>query len=126
MRSFHTHLPASFRNIVNKKEEESDPPNNKRKRQDGDDQNLRRIENEGKIKSWLLGDDTYNSKLKGNFEILKSRPEFKGTALCHRFHSRGYCFGNCPNKESHVISSSLPNEVKQSYKKWIKANARDK
>ena len=79
-----------------------------------------KVDNPGKIEPWILNHDDYSSSLRHS-EALRSRPKLEGTPVCHRFHSKGYCFDNCSNKATHINSSKLAPELKKEYEKWLKS-----
>ena len=126
LRTFSITLPPSIKHIFEKKhpkrtDQDSDGPGPKRKKgndRDRGEEKSSRIQNDGKVDSWILSQDQYTSKLRHN-SSLKSRPKYSDVPVCHRFHSRGYCFNNCSNKASHIDSNQLPADIQKDYKTWL-------
>jgi hypothetical protein len=120
IRNFDYKLPPSIRKVVEKQPSPdkigSGPPTKKGKF-NSDTENTR-IVNTGRIEDWIPDQDKYSSALRSS-DALKSRPKLNDTIMCHRFHSKGYCFDNCNNKSSHIPSSSLDTKTKNEYKKWV-------
>ena len=115
--SFLQILPTTFKNFDDKKssDNESDDDsystskqNRKRRRNNpGNPQPKKNVEvNTKTISSWLASDNDEYSRCFAA-KNLKDRPIFKGRPICQRFHSKGFCFDDCPNKISHVPSSDL-------------------
>ena len=121
-RNFHYKLPQSIRNVMSKKSRDQDDESltstQKFKKPKQGEPASARIQNEGKIDKWMVSQDDYTKCFKGN-KALETRPKYKEVPLCHRWHSRGYCFGNCFSAASHVPSTSLPSQTKTEYGKWI-------
>ena len=123
VRNFDYKLPPSIRKVAetNKDSKESardrSPPLKKGK-YNQDDQTSTRVNNDGKIDNWIHEQDAYDKTIR-NSDALKSRPKLGDTIMCHRFHSKGYCFDNCNNKLSHVNSSSLDKNTKKAYSTWV-------
>jgi hypothetical protein len=125
LRTFNITLPPSIKHVFEKKQakrldQDADGPGPKRKKgnERERDEKSSRILNDGKIDSWILSQDQYTNKLRHNSN-LKSRPKYLEVPVCHRFHSRGYCFNNCSNKATHIDSTSLPDETQKEYKNWL-------
>ena len=126
LRSFNISLPPSIQHIFEKKQpkridQDLNGPGPKRKRGNDQERDERstRILNDGKLDKWILNQDQYTNKLRHN-SSLKSRPKLEDTPVCHRFHSRGYCFDNCGNKATHIASNKLPTETQKDYFNWLK------
>ena len=126
LRTFTITLPPSIQHVFEKKQikrldQDFNGPGPKRKKNNEKEEsrNTNRIPNEGKLENWILDQDQYTKKLRHN-SSLKSRPKLHDVPMCHRFHSRGYCFDNCGNKATHIASNKLPDEVQKSYKLWLK------
>ena len=125
-RSFNITLPPSIQHVFEKKQpkrfdQDVDGPGPKRKKGNDREREERsaRIQNDGKLDKWILNQDQYSSKLRHN-SSLKSRPKHNNVPICHRFHSRGYCFDNCSNKSTHIASDKLPINVQKDYLNWLK------
>ena len=41
-------------------------------------------------------------------------------SMCTRWHSKGYCVGDCQNKDSHVGKSKIPSEKVDEHKEYLK------
>ena len=125
-RTFSITLPPSIQHVFEKKhskriDQESDGPGPKRKKSNDREREDRsaRTQNDGKLENWILNQDEYSSKLRHN-SSLKSRPKLNDVPICHRYHSRGYCFDNCGNKSTHIASNKLPANVQKDYLTWLK------
>ena len=120
-RQFFATLPSSIRKVINKDtsfdDKLSSGPRIKKQKVDKS-MDPKKESNEGKIEDWILDIETFNKKVRGN-KNLNNRPKFKGTPICHRFHSKGFCFDNCTHKDSHVPSSELPAEQKNEYSTFL-------
>ena len=122
--SFVQYLPSTFKSFTKPEEEKKDDDIQTitpTKRNRGDDIQPRRErraeENSQPIKDWIVSNDEYKRFFAGKF--LKDRPIMSGKPLCQRFHSKGYCFSDCPNKITHVASSNLNTETKSAYQKYV-------
>lgn len=119
-RNFSYILPPSIRAVVEAEEEAESKSSKKRKTgNDTTSDKSQRTNNEGTIDAWIKPLDIYNNKVRNNKEHLEKRPTFNEEKICHRWHSRGYCFSNCNNSKTHVKSSSLPAQTKKEYKNWL-------
>ena len=118
VRNFEYKLPPSIRKVIENdtSPQEKSPPHKKGKT-NNDDQNTR-VTNDGTIAAWMPDQDTYANAIR-NSDSLKKRPTINDTIMCHRFHSKGYCFNNCNNKQTHVPSSSLDQKTKKEYLNWL-------
>ena len=76
------------------------------------------VENKGKLDAWIVNQGEYDRHFCHNNSVLSKHPKFQGGVMCHCWHSKGYCFENCNNKDSHVPSSDLPKEQKEQYEDW--------
>ena len=118
IRNFEYKLPPSIRKVIESdkltpgKSDCNAPP--KRSKYNQDDQGSARVSNKGKIDSWIPDQDTYTKALR-NSEALRNRPKIDDTIMCHRFHSKDYCFKNCNNRKSHIPSASLNSKTKTAY-----------
>ena len=89
---------------------------NKRKKDDSDKKN-RKIINSKKIDNWIVSSPKeYQEKFAG--KNLSERPKFLGKSMCQRFHSKGYCFNHCYNKETHIPSQDLEDSIKSGYERY--------
>ena len=73
--------------------------------------NNTRILNEGKIQEWIKADDVYKKYIRSCI-YLNERPKVNNSPICHRFHSRGYCFENYNNISSHIDNDKLDDKTK--------------
>ena len=78
-----------------------------------------KVDNPSPISEWIVSQDNYDKVFRHNHNAFKSRPKIDQCWMCHRWHSKGYCFNDCNNKETHIPSSELSNDAKSSYKKWF-------
>ncbi len=126
-RQFEVNLPTAFMSIMtkepNSKEKDSDLHTYKKRRTD-ESNDASKVDNNGKIDDWIVPQKAYSEKLRHGPE-LKKRPKMNNTPLCHRWHSKAYCFENCSNKSTHVASSELPNDLKEGYSKWLKKTLKE-
>ena len=53
-------------------------------------------------------------------DVQKERPEWGSRQMCHRWHIKGYCFGDCWNGESHVAKENVPAEKEKEFGTWMK------
>lgn len=62
-----------------------------------------------------------NDKYKKHFagKNMKARPMIDGKPACHRWHTKGYCFDECRNKNTHIPSTQLSEETKVEYKNFF-------
>ena len=123
LRTFNIALPPSFKNLFDSDKAnhtgDKDQINNPKKKRKPSDDDQQKIINSGKVENWCIDFETFKNKFRDS-DALKKRPSFGEAKICHRFHSKGYCFGNCFHKESHIPSSSLPEDKKTEYNNWIK------
>ena len=123
-RNFSHKLPLSIREVLNEetRQNEGKPDNmgplQKRQRQNQPTPNNDKTVNSGTIDKWMVNEPTYSTKLRSG-SSLKTRPLMNDVPICHRWHSKGYCFDNCNNKTTHIASSSLPPQAKKDYSKWV-------
>ncbi len=127
-RQFDVNLPTAFMSIMKKdsssKDDDPNSNSNKKRRVDGNNDTGKVLDNNGKIEDWLVPQKSYSEKLRHGPE-LKKRPKMNNVPLCHRWHSKAYCFENCSNKSTHVPSSELPNDLKEGYSKWLKKTLKE-
>ena len=123
LRTFNISLPPAIKQVFEKasKPDDKERPSSKCQKVDRnrDNPSSEKLDNHGKIDKWILDHDKYSSSLR-HLDALRTRPKIEGTPVCHRFHSKGYCFDNCANKSTHTNSSELPAETKKDYEKWLK------
>ena len=118
-RNFTHLLPPSIREVsssLSKDSDESQAENSVSKKRKKEDTS--KILNEKKIDKWIQNDEIYSKCLRSG-QALNDRPKINGVPACHRFHSRGYCFKNCNNGDSHIFSSDLKVSDRKNYKKWL-------
>ena len=121
LRTFNIALPPSFKNLFDSEkvsDRDDQGRRDKKKRKANDDDQQTKILNSGKIEDWCIDFETFKSKFRDS-DALRKRPSFGDGKICHRFHSKGYCFGNCYHKESHIPSTSLNECAKAAYTKWV-------
>ena len=96
------------------------PPPNKKKKPSNSSEDNPKVFNQGTLSEWLVEDpQKYNATFRHNKSALDKRPWFSDRVqMCHRWHSRGYCFNNCNFKDSHILSNSVPKDLKEEYSKW--------
>ena len=51
---------------------------------------------------------------------LNKRPTIGKAPVCVRFHTKGFCFNDCVNKNTHTSSQDLPTSTKKEYTNFIK------
>ena len=79
----------------------------------------RKIQNSIPINEWLVADaQEYKTKFAG--KKLSDRPKLLEKSVCQRFHSKGYCFSDCFNKETHIPSKDIDNVTKEGYSNYCK------
>ena len=81
--------------------------------------------NPSTVQCWIIPDEKYASKIRHNAAAMKKRPKLNGSFMCHRWHSKGYCFLDCNNKASHVPSDTVQDPVKEKYTAWVKTTVGD-
>ena len=129
LNDFNSYLPASFFPEDPKKrkaaevESETEPPSGGggRPGKPGKPgkQEKSKAENKGFIEDFKLSNDEYE-KVKGNMSVLALRPKWDSKKfMCHRFHSRGYCYGSCGNSASHVDTSSVSEALRNQYARFV-------
>ena len=121
MHQFHIHLPKSLKDKINDPAKSSDKGDNSssRKRKSSESSSKSsKIENEDTIDDWKISQDEYDRFFRHNNKQLEKRPTLNGDPMCHRWHSKGYCFSDCNNKNSHVPSSAVCKEIKKEYSNW--------
>jgi hypothetical protein len=52
-------------------------------------------------------------------EQAEKRPTFGGKHVCHKYHSKGYCFSDCANAASHCDFNTLPPKTQKEYIQWM-------
>jgi len=126
-RQFNMLLPKSFKHLLDKDSNSSSPlpdhPSKKRKLNNNNNPQDK-VDNEGVISEWLVNNDIFSKKLRHS-DNLKKRPKMGDFPMCHRWHSKGYCFGNCTNISTHTESSKLTNDQKEKYSSWLKKSLKD-
>ena len=117
--SFHQNLPVTFKSFSESDLDKVEPSqSNPAKRQRVEVQNDRvRIQNEKTIKDWIVNGSDYAKKFAGKH--LDQRPKLQGVPMCPRWHSKGYCFSNCPHKITHVDGTQLNDSIRQAYSKFV-------
>ena len=125
-RKFKMAIPQTMKEIIDgfSEVDHSVPPPNKKKKPNqnhGNEQPSERVINKGSIQEWLADDNQHYQKAFRHNPALLNRPEWNENAkMCHRWHSKGYCFDNCSNKASHVPSDSVTQNLKDKYCSWVK------
>lgn len=124
-RQFIISLPSSFKHLIEKDSNHSnsttDNPSKKRKTNNNNSED--RVENRGMIQDWIVDNDVYVKKLRHG-KHLQERPQVEDYPMCHRWHSKGYCFGNCGNISTHIDSSKLSDTQKEKYSTWLKKSVK--
>ena len=79
--------------------------------------------NEDPVDGWLLKDLKKWPQFSGA-ENSKGRPLWdEKTPICHKYHIKGVCYSDCPNKASHVGKGDIPDAKKKEFKAWIDSRA---
>jgi hypothetical protein len=52
-------------------------------------------------------------------ELAEKRPMYGLKRVCHKYHSKGYCFSDCPNVISHRDFNDFTPEVQKAYVEWM-------
>ena len=53
-------------------------------------------------------------------KCVKSRPSWgNGKVMCARWHTKGDCYSDCRNKESHVGKDKVPDDKVIEYKEYL-------
>ena len=116
--SFIQHLPVTFQLMHNKDNGEQ---NQAAKRLRVDDRHKKlekaRITNTKPIKNWIVPHETYKKEFAG--KNIQFRPQLQGKDICQRYHSKGYCFDECPAKLTHVPSKDLDTKSKELYTQYV-------
>ena len=114
--SFFQQLPVTFKAISSIDITDKSSDHKKRKKEDSEKKN-RKIINSKKIDEWIVSSPKeYQEKFAG--KNLSDRPKLFGKSMCQRFHSKGYCFFDCYNKETHIPSQDLDEPTKKDYWKY--------
>ena len=75
--------------------------------------------NEDPVDGWVLK-DLKKWPLYSGPENSKGRPLWdEKIPICHKFHLKGVCYSDCPNKASHVGKNDFPDAKKKEFKAWI-------
>jgi hypothetical protein len=63
--------------------------------------------------NWLLKDNESYKKIFAG----KNKPKFPAgnCRWCPRFHTKGFCFEDCPDKNNHIPSMDIPKEQREDY-----------
>ena len=113
--SFVQELPVCIKKVTSGDEKKETAHTGKKRKRFQDKNTV--VSNEKQIEDWILKDsENYKSVFGG--ENLHKRPIMNGKPVCHLFHTRGYCFSDCRNKETHINSADLPEEIKEKYQKF--------
>ena len=114
MGTFEISIPHFFEKAT--KEDHLNSPRKDRKRHE-DQPPGRRVEN---------NDQPEEFKMKPNeeWELFRGKqnsppPQINGCTMCKRWHTRGYCFRDCPQADSHVPGSEISKEMNQKYCKFL-------
>ena len=123
MRRFSIALPSSIKAQIDgssseKKSSQEEVPPKRRKMQENDIDSSR-VVNDENCNDWQVSFELYDKHFRHN-KHMKSRPKMNGTPMCHRWFSKGYCFNNCANRDSHVSCSKIPSDIKEKYESWKK------
>lgn len=124
LRNFSYMLPQSLKSKFEDNSSEEtipspNPPKKRRKSSFDDKEESRMVSNNSTLECWIIPEDKYNSKVRHNASAIRKRPKLNGKFMCHRWHSKGYCFVDCNNKDSHIPSDSISDPVKGEYTKWV-------
>jgi hypothetical protein len=122
---FNVELPASFKLSTDDEVVPVVPgqPPLKRKKDDakkGEKGEDLRIVNPNQCKDFVMKEgESWTETFCG--KCAKDRPSWSSTArMCVRWHTKGDCFADCRNAESHVACSEIPQARKEEYKGFMK------
>ena len=120
-------LPPSFSQPQPSLEDGTDEPQPKKRKKGkkGDETDGRKVTNPSVLPEFKVVDDNeWKSKFCGR--CIEDRPVWKevqngqNIAMCPRWHSRGFCFKDCHNAQSHVEPDKVPANKKAEYQSYLK------
>ena len=77
------------------------------------------MDNKKPINEWLCNEnENYQQKFAGKH--LDKRPKLGKAPVCVRFHTKGFCFNEYVNKNTHISSQDLSSSTKKDYTDFIK------
>lgn len=119
---FHRSLPSAFYTLGDKKRKAEDPleegdesGGNKRTRGE------RKCTHDSPNEAFALTKSEF-TKLRDHLKhrvVWEKKKNGKNVVMCPRWHSRGYCFSNCYNSDSHVESKEVPEEKNEAYGAYL-------
>ena len=116
--SFIQYLPVTFKSAPKTHvEQKVDEPHHKRARLTPEDKK-RRVENKAIIDEWVVTHERWGKLFAG--KQFDHKPKLNNKPMCTRFHSKGYCFSDCYNGQTHIPSKQLDNTIKEAYSKFVK------
>jgi hypothetical protein len=75
------------------------------------------VKNESPVEGWGLKDGEKWELFSG--ENSRDRPKWdKDSRVCHKYHVKGYCFGDCKDRASHVPREKIPSKIKGEFDAW--------
>ena len=119
--SFHQSLPTTFKDFSTSTpgppdQSPNETPRTKKARLNHTDEK-ERITNPKQIDHWIVSPSDYRTKVMG--KCLDARPRLNNRPMCQRFHSKGYCFSDCVNKNTHIPSMDIDPTTQKLYLKYI-------
>ena len=129
---FNIELPPSFTQptVTPRMIDDSNPGRNPRKRKGLDEKEnenkKRMVNNENQLEEFnMIAGETWKGTFCG--KCVEDCPNWSGTKvkMCPRWHSKGDCFSDCRDSESHVPDSSIPDGKKTAFRGYLKKIRRD-
>ena len=117
---FYLDLPKSFKMEEDKGDEKLGPVPKKPKIENNEVGN--RLNNNNPNPDYCLLDGESFKKVFCGRNFFQRVPwdKNKNIHMCPRWHSKGYCFDNCRNIESHVPQAQVSAQMDTEYKKFLK------
>ena len=116
--SFIQHLPVTFKSVSKQTDDDPIQPQKKLKIEEKQQRvEKQRLINNKPINDWVVPHEVYKRDFAG--KNLHLRPKLNGKDMCQRYHSKGYCFDDCPLRVTHIPSEQLETKVKEAYKKFV-------
>ena len=132
MRKFSMQLPVQIKSKIDDFSQDSPDsllvPNNGKKRRLDTSSKIanRQVKNPLTLEEWIFKSaDDYTRTFKDS-SLMSERPWLNGAIMCHRWHSKGYCFDDCNKIASHIPSDQVPEAIKKEYTEWKDAHNKKK
>ena len=91
----------------------------KKKQKKVEDAKERKVDNKKPINEWLCNENkNYQQKFAGKH--LDKRPKLGKAPVCVRFHTKGFCFNDYVNKNTHISSQDFSTSMKKDYTDFVK------